>query len=1169
MTRFSGTSRARAREAGFSVVSTKDFVAHAIDGDDWRHEAAHINVSPAIPGLGATNVRAGLIEIYNAVLSNGSGFISIGDSDGYASGNYNVNSLATPTIEDAFTAAFADARLANGGIILVLAGTYNVTDTINIPAGITVMGEISGTIINGQTAEVPIFKILRGTKIIDVNGNSGSGDQVIELGSNFDKTKLFNLILIDNYSGSINSGNATMTTVPMVQVERGANFEAERVTCLGRLNDGATLNRTKTLAFVETTSGNSNGTVITINDCFGDGLKQILRNDTQLGNLDFVKISNSKFRFYGAEGGVYSSSADSAIFSSLANISLINNYFYGKGSQAKTLLTVGSTGGDITTKIQLVGNYGKYEFTDFPILIDNQTGNVSLETLSVNNNWGNDDINYLPDDWYITISASDTDTNAGDLFGSGALQTIINYASLNSSFDATVYLLPGTYNVTAGSSTVTNLRLIGLPKGTTYPIVRLGITAGATDTIGNRYLGIGNRLENIKFESTSNYSSLLVTWNVDGLPDIAGTYNSIYINNCIFENTVCYIAGSNGGTSNRARFTIENCQFRQTGTFAENISLSIPRVNVGNIRNCIWSGAGYAISYGTLYTAPSTIAFGKLSLNNCYFDLISSTIDGYAPSPASSYYLDLNDSSTELTLDNCIFRKSSTNWNGAVSTYSTISVDRWLNINCLDTKFINCKINSPTDSYNANYTLIATYISWVRSVTITDCHFGGGGCLLKIVRNGSSVDSVNIKNNKFFNNASGSTQTLLDIECDIETSDKRPVVNISNNDFQNSQSSATNYVEHFDVISTAYNTGAIVQVYVKGSNIIFNNNVVYGTLITPNGNPFTHLAGVYLNSYSADSGATTGVNGITAIGNDINLIGATYVPGGSSNFGASLFVRGSLLKIQGNSLNYNNTGGATAGFRGNLVIDSILVTSVADSIISGNLFNRSNLTGTLSSLDRGYILISSSTDYRGSIVDNSFISPTIDGSSTTIVEDNATVDWFVERNKNQTKSISIYGNHGVFSINNSATTRIVTGNFTGSTDSYIAINPNPQIGGVGNVTVQYSDTTETLSAYWTIYLSSLVPHGARIVSLSVAIDIDDNLSTADVVLTLNDNSAGTTADTDSVTGLTTAGDTLTVTPSDGEYVAGFNDPFAELFITLQDAGTTAFKAGPLVVTYRY
>ena len=37
--------------------------------------------------------------------------------DGYALGSYNVNTLATPTLASAFSAAFLDSRLRNGGII--------------------------------------------------------------------------------------------------------------------------------------------------------------------------------------------------------------------------------------------------------------------------------------------------------------------------------------------------------------------------------------------------------------------------------------------------------------------------------------------------------------------------------------------------------------------------------------------------------------------------------------------------------------------------------------------------------------------------------------------------------------------------------------------------------------------------------------------------------------------------------------------------------------------------------------------------------------------------------------------------------------------------------------------------------------------------------------------
>ncbi|HVI40456.1 MAG TPA: hypothetical protein VM577_07335, partial [Anaerovoracaceae bacterium] len=144
--RFPFTGSGRQKEGGELATRKQDFNAH-VQGNGFRHTADNVDMNPVIPALGGTTVQQTLEEFTALVTSAGTGFISIGNAgvDGYAVGTYNMNTLATPTLKDAFNAAFADHRLRNGGIILVLAGTYVLTTPVTVPSGISIMGEVGGT----------------------------------------------------------------------------------------------------------------------------------------------------------------------------------------------------------------------------------------------------------------------------------------------------------------------------------------------------------------------------------------------------------------------------------------------------------------------------------------------------------------------------------------------------------------------------------------------------------------------------------------------------------------------------------------------------------------------------------------------------------------------------------------------------------------------------------------------------------------------------------------------------------------------------------------------------------------------------------------------------------------------------------------------------------------
>lgn len=139
----------------------------------FRHKASHIDVdNPSLVYGNPTDVEEALENIkgYLDLLSNiGEGFVTVGD--GYdtwhnADGNINFDP-AIPTLDSLLNPVFNKMlnnlpvptefeRVEKGGIILIKAGTYVVANTIEVPPGITLMGEGYGTkIVNISSLTIP------------------------------------------------------------------------------------------------------------------------------------------------------------------------------------------------------------------------------------------------------------------------------------------------------------------------------------------------------------------------------------------------------------------------------------------------------------------------------------------------------------------------------------------------------------------------------------------------------------------------------------------------------------------------------------------------------------------------------------------------------------------------------------------------------------------------------------------------------------------------------------------------------------------------------------------------------------------------------------------------------------------------------------------------------
>jgi hypothetical protein len=149
------------------VVNRYDFQAH-VDGANFRHTADEVDMNPAIVS-GATTIQSTLNsfnDTINQLESIGQGFITVGDGyNTWAGPNSTAFAPYDPTIPSLdtilnpiFTAIYNGtplppdfSRIQNGGLVIIKAGTYIVKQTINVPPGITLMGEGFGTKIINAT----------------------------------------------------------------------------------------------------------------------------------------------------------------------------------------------------------------------------------------------------------------------------------------------------------------------------------------------------------------------------------------------------------------------------------------------------------------------------------------------------------------------------------------------------------------------------------------------------------------------------------------------------------------------------------------------------------------------------------------------------------------------------------------------------------------------------------------------------------------------------------------------------------------------------------------------------------------------------------------------------------------------------------------------------------
>lgn len=1161
-------------EGGFLSTNKQDFNSH-VQGGAFRHTADMIDMNPSLPTFNETTVQSTLEKLQTAISSDGSGFISIGNADsnadgyadGYAIGDYNVNS--TTTFAQAFEQAVQNTRIANGGIILVLAGTYYIDSTITVPPKISVIGEIGGTYLVGHTSDDPLF-LVQPAPIIMIEGDTA------QHGSPAARTSFENISLFDNLDGY----GATLITNSLIKIQQGANISFRNVGFFGKVNDGAALDRIKTLSAISTLGGITQGTHVSFDFCYFDGLKTPIIFDTKYGDKDFLSVTNSKIRFLGGERALYVPLTDCAVRASVANIHVSNNYIHSNTVHADTLLTLDTATSIGNSRIVCTNNFGVSN-TGTGNVIDNQSGEVNLKCLIANNNWGiaNESA------WYLTVGGSDGTEPSGDLFGSEAVDLAISWAN-SLSLETTIIINPGIYNVkltTTANNNFSKLKLIGNKHGREYPVLRLNLNSTATDSIGNRNVILGNYIKSIYFDSINRFQSVRPSFDIIS----TSSQNSVHlieVEDCVFVNTSLNIFDPGStftdqlSNTNIAQISIKNCSFKQTVLFDDNISLVCPRSHQVNIENCYFTGSGYAANIGTETYSTASINSTNINLKNVTANLNSNEITRAAPgSLASSSYFVINDSLAKITIDGCqIFANetfaSYTGIGSSIRSAGTFS--KFIAITGKDISICSSAFNGPNLSFTTSSTYYPISTLWIypyANLNLSKIKIVGGGLPLQIVgdlpttasRGKISIDDCSIEQV-----ASSVSQTVIDFDMIQSTSGTLfPQISLTNSFIKSNSISDPYDVYHTYNTGSTYNCQAFVQIYARGTDIVVSNNKIVGNIQEPTANHFTNFSGLFINNYDSSIGATANTVASLIQNNIIQIYSNNFADASASHSASSCYVRTCQLSIDGNQFVMGNDAVLSSSIIACLLIENYLVGSSGFGIISNNYFSRNDSTGTETDLIGGYINIMSVSTVRGQITNNSFSNYTIDGSDTVLIVDNTATanNWWFDKNRNQNSSLIIRANDGVLGYKRTADTNYT---FVGPIPNITSSNGQYLYSATTTATFNYEDVNQDQTGIWSIPIYNLIPPGAYIVSISVFADISANPSTTSVVsLFIRNTSTSTNTTTNP---LTTAGATLTLSPTANVWASLANlDTVIELTIRINSSARAVFTADQMTIVYRY
>lgn len=1160
-------------QGGLKATHKQDFNAHT-SGGDWKHDADHILMNPQLSQFPHPNVQGTLELLGGFSASQGSGFISIGNTsaDGYATGSYNVTD--SNSFESALNSAFLDDRLVNGGIILILAGTYRMNSTVTVPPGITLMGEDAGTVVIQEGSGSAMFKFQSGETYPKLGGDSGSGELSLDPGSPLDASGLVNLILADNLDGYLTSGGqpiSAMPSTPMVQLETGGKLTARHVKFLGRINNGTVAGRNKTQRAIGTISGSGQGTKLTLEECFFDGMETAVRFEPLNGDLDHLVVRNCRARTFGTEDAGAPTEKDNCFIAlSLCNLRAENNYHIGYGTSANQLVdacfVVTSASGGTDVDMLVTGTSGgpTSGFETSKAVLFDETASLSYQAVLSSNNWGS----AVNNPWFVTVGQGNSTTGGfGDFNGPGAIDLVL---STDFGYPTTVVVNPGTYTVNASGSG--NYNFIGNEGGNSLPVFDLDVSTG-TDEIGNKVLNCGRVLKSIKFQSNS-----LSTFHSVRPGATSGVSRSIQVRDCIFENVTLSVNDDAGLES--SGILVEDCRFEQTGTFSDNACFLLPTANHVELRGCQVTGYGYAglIGEDTGLSYSSGVRLASIAIRDCVFDQTGFTIDDASPFTEGGYLIvDESQSwllieNTRVVADNALDPSATATIDSALAAAGQ---DRYVFLRSREIHIDHSLFHSPNQIYSlggTSYPIIGLLLQPLEDLSLNNSRILSGGCPCQIGRDTDVMSNVrsgdiSILNNTFMVESDARSNTALDIDLDPTVSTGDPRINIAHNKFKMVLGGAVTPAPPLhSATGASYDSHGIVQIFTDSLYLDFNNNLIDGALSANMPTGYAHVSGLVVNS--APSGTPSELNPVMIQSNEIRVTNS-FSSVNVTDSASSANITGSTMLIENNFFGMFNGVGLSSS-----VITCLYLLSLSTAggdpeppLVTGNLFTRRRNSGATTDLKDGFVRIDGSSN-RGVCHGNVFSDPTVDGSDETVFSDDST-SWASFNNTNEYYTVTTRGETGSLGLHDDTSGEDVYimagGSGLGANlDSAITVDVTSSS---APIIFGYQDTGDDVDFKWSIPLQSLVPNGATVTEVQVTVDVSINPTGASASAESRlrvIGSAGTS--TDNQPSLNTSGHIHSLTGLSQRVLSG-NYAYIELYSQITSDDALNYTASPLTIKY--
>ena len=476
---------------GGLATSRYDFENHIL-GTAFRHNADQIDVNPPfdISGIDYVTVSASLDAIANFIVvsqSNGQGFITIGD--GYDTYHASDSSGTNPNVGlpwsrypydstiPALNTALDDLlnnplnplyhRIRDGGIIVIKAGTYKFTGTVNVPPGIMIFGESYGTKIANATSGAPLFRIKT-----DTSRSADSGSDTVKF-MFARETVFYNLTVADNFIEPLYLGDLsykipinTSASNPLIIQEPGSNLRIQNCKFIGKpvidIVSSHITTCTSMVVGTDTTIPVATGSHLVIDNCFIDGFSETCQFKTTGYTNDTFVCTNNKIRNYGNLNVDSSGHLNNTFFNiNRCNAIITGNYANGTlTGYISSLLYVDNFPAFVSTstqpRITVSNNTGAmYHNAFYPVLVyynPGSDGENVMESMASGNNFGfNATYNYIN---YNSIFGMNGLVSVGGLDGYTSNLSFYNNSNLVLNSGSTLMAASGsTIAFDAGSST--------------------------------------------------------------------------------------------------------------------------------------------------------------------------------------------------------------------------------------------------------------------------------------------------------------------------------------------------------------------------------------------------------------------------------------------------------------------------------------------------------------------------------------------------------------------------------------------------------------------------------------------------------------------------------------------------------------------------------------------